>query len=106
MTGKLIVFGPELHNIYLKLYMQKLCSSFNLFLLLQPISWKSFIVLLVAGGGVIWYVRKLKQEKEEGGSFFVYVRVYVCSHIQYCTFHCAQVPFNSSFILCVIWLFY
>lgn len=30
-----------------------------------PISWTSLVVLLVAGGGVLLYVKKLKREKEE-----------------------------------------
>ena len=37
---------------------------------LQPISWWSLAVLLLAGGGVVLYVQKIKKEKEEG-EFFV-----------------------------------
>ena len=35
---------------------------------LQPISWWSLAVLLLAGGGVVLYVQKIKKEKEEGES--------------------------------------
>ena len=36
----------------------------------QPISWSSLAALLLAGGGVVWYVRKVKAEKEEGDAPF------------------------------------
>ena len=32
----------------------------------KPISWRSLAALFLAGGGVLWYVRKVKAEKDEG----------------------------------------
>ena len=31
-----------------------------------PVTWMSFVAFLLAGGGVLWYVRHLKEEKEKG----------------------------------------
>ena len=32
----------------------------------QPINWTSLVVLVIAGGGIVLYVQKLRKEKEEG----------------------------------------
>ena len=39
---------------------------------MQPISWPSLAVLLLAGGGVVLYVQRIKKQKEEGELFMVY----------------------------------
>jgi len=31
-----------------------------------PVTWTSFLLFVLAGGGIVYYVRYLKQEKEQG----------------------------------------
>lgn len=43
----------------------------ELFLHPQPVSWASLALMVVAGGGVVMYVQKVRQEKDEGGCWCV-----------------------------------
>jgi hypothetical protein len=47
------------------LYKEK-ASSNELFLSLQPVSWLSFLLLLVTGGGILMYYDKEKKRHMEG----------------------------------------